>query len=403
MPASRATAFDRLAPDQRAAVELVLRQGRSYGELSELLGMPEETIRTRARSGLAALAPDLPAPARSGEIADWLLGQQAAAHAARTREFLLADPAANRWAATVAAPLREIPGGDSVPDLPTGTDAAPPRVNGKHAAPRGDEDASPAARAASRRRHGRRGGRRRRRADGARGDDSSPRGRSSRLGGALLLGGALVIVAVVVLFVVLGGGKDNSGTTADDSPSSTVAATATPAVTVSPDAIVLKGPIGSKSVGLMQLVRTNDNTVRFALAGQDITPNKPGEVYSLWFTKKNGDAQLLGDISQPVGSNGQLLSAGPGNADVAKFPDWYASYDSVLVTLDEKGSKKPGEVILKGDLPHGQSGGYPAARRAPRRPGGLRSLPGFITPAGSQRVFRVRRSSSPSSPTSSPR
>ena len=37
MPASRATAFDRLAPDQRAAVELVLRQGRSYGELSELL------------------------------------------------------------------------------------------------------------------------------------------------------------------------------------------------------------------------------------------------------------------------------------------------------------------------------------------------------------------------------
>ncbi len=55
MPASRATAFDRLAPDQRAAVELVLRQGRSYGELSDLLGMPEETIRTRARGGLAAL------------------------------------------------------------------------------------------------------------------------------------------------------------------------------------------------------------------------------------------------------------------------------------------------------------------------------------------------------------
>ena len=74
--ASSATAFDRLAPDQRAAVELVLRQGRSYGELADLLGMPEETIRTRARNGLAGLAPDLLPPARSGEIADWLLGQQ---------------------------------------------------------------------------------------------------------------------------------------------------------------------------------------------------------------------------------------------------------------------------------------------------------------------------------------
>ena len=46
-----------MAPDQRAALELVLRQGRSYGELADLLGMPEETIRTRARGGVAALAP----------------------------------------------------------------------------------------------------------------------------------------------------------------------------------------------------------------------------------------------------------------------------------------------------------------------------------------------------------
>ncbi len=44
--------FDRLAPDQRAAVELVLRQGRSYGELADMLGMPEDTIRARARNGV---------------------------------------------------------------------------------------------------------------------------------------------------------------------------------------------------------------------------------------------------------------------------------------------------------------------------------------------------------------
>src|SRR3954471_10742805 len=325
-PRSSATAFDRLAPDQRAAVELVLRQGRSYGELSELLGMPEETIRGRARGGLAALAPDLPAPARSGEIADWLLGQQAEAHAARTRALLLEDPAAQRWAATVAAPLREIPGGEAVPELPSAPDEDKPRVNGRRVtvAPAPEETSAGVP---------------------------PSKGRSSRLGGALLIGAAVVIVGGVLAFVFTRG-DDNNAPAAD-----TAAATATPtaAVTVSPDAVVLKGPIGSKSVGLMQLVRTNDGTVRFALAGQDITPNKQGEVYSLWFTKKNGQAQLLGDIREPVGSNGQLLSAGPGNADVDKFPTWYSTYDNVLVTLDPKGAKKPGQVILKGNLPH--SGG----------------------------------------------
>src|ERR687883_418050 len=86
-----------LAPDQRAALELVLRQGRSYGELSDLLGMPEETIRNRARGGVAALAPDLPAP---------------------------------NWAALVASGLRMLPGGESVPELPSKPDEAPRRVNG---------------------------------------------------------------------------------------------------------------------------------------------------------------------------------------------------------------------------------------------------------------------------------
>src|SRR4051795_2851958 len=127
---SSASAFDRLAPDQRAAVELVLREGRSYGELADLLGMPEETIRARARNGVIALAPDLLPPTRAGEIADWLLGQQAEAHAARTRALLLDDPSAQKWAATVADPLRGVPGGESVPALPTAPDEDAPRVNG---------------------------------------------------------------------------------------------------------------------------------------------------------------------------------------------------------------------------------------------------------------------------------
>src|SRR3954467_13034033 len=108
MPPRAVNAFERLAPDQRAAVELVLR-GRSYAELGSLLGISEETVRSRAHGGLEALAPDLPPPARSGEVADWLLGQGPEPDALDSR--------ARRWAETVAAPLRDVEGA-KVPALP---------------------------------------------------------------------------------------------------------------------------------------------------------------------------------------------------------------------------------------------------------------------------------------------
>jgi sigma-70-like protein len=323
-PRSRATGFERLAPDQRAAVELVLRQGRSYGELSDLLGMPEETIRARARAGLAALAPDLPAPARSAEIADWLLGQQSERHAARTRELLLSDPDAQRWAATVAKPLREVPGGESVPALPTGTELPEPRVNGKTTRPRASRAREPVA---------------------------EP-GRSSRLGGAILIGAAVLLVGAVLAFVLLRGGDDTEEPPAASTAAPTATATAT---AVGANDIILKGPAGSKALGVMRLFQANDGTVRFALAGTGVPANKSGETYSLWFQKKDGAARLLGDVKDPVSDSGELTSAGPGNADVEQFPQWFATYDSVLVTQDDKGAKKPGKVVLSGALPHSQS------------------------------------------------
>src|SRR4051812_664438 len=342
MPASRATAFDRLAPDQRAAVELVLRQGRSYGELSDLLGMPEETIRTRARGGASALAPDLPVPARSGEIVDWLLCQQSEAHAGRTRALLLEDPAAHNWAAMVASGLRMFAGGERVPTLPTGPEVEPQHVNGTAAAA---SDAADTAAASG---------------DGAASpptDDAAasgePAGRSSRLGGAVLIGAAVVLVLGVLAFVLLRDKGGEDPVASSDAPATTATATATP---VSLGDLELKGPAGSTSVGAMQLLRFTDGTVRFALAAQGVEPNKSGEVYSIWLTKKNGDAQILGDVQQPVTDSGELGSAGPSNADVDKFEQWLKDYDAIVVTQDEKDAKEPGKVILKGDLPKSTGG-----------------------------------------------
>ncbi len=417
MPASRATAFDRLAPDQRAAVELVLRQGRSYGELSDLLGMPEETIRTRARSGLAALAPDLPAPARSGEIADWLLGQQSQAHAERTRALLLTEPAAHRWAAQVAAPLRQIPGGEAVPPLPTGPDQ--PRVNGKTA----PDDTAARARATRRARQAAASDDTAPRATAAaeaatraddpaprptaaadastraddpaprpttaadpptRADDPAPRPTaaadaptradddwfdddsatdaagdrdtpaptresSSRLGGALLIGAALAIVAIVLAFVFTRG-TDEPETSAGTPPT----ATATPSTTaVAANQVLLRGPAGSTAVGLMELFRANDDTVRFAIAAQGIAANAEGQRYSIWLTREDGAPRLLGDVRDAVKKDGQLTAAGPGNDDTDEFLDWLKTYQRVAITLDDEGAKEPGKVILSGALPTG--------------------------------------------------
>jgi hypothetical protein len=58
-----------------------------------------------------------------------------------------------------------------------------------------------------------------------------------------------------------------------------------------------------------------------------------------------------------VGQDGKLTAAGPGNADVDRFPTWFATYDNVVVTRDAKGARKPGTVILSGDLPHSASTG----------------------------------------------
>ena len=49
--------FDQLTDEQRAIVELVLQQGKSYDELADMLGIPEERVRERAREALAQLAP----------------------------------------------------------------------------------------------------------------------------------------------------------------------------------------------------------------------------------------------------------------------------------------------------------------------------------------------------------
>ena len=111
--------FDQLSDEQRAIVELVLQQGKSYDELSQMLGIPEARVRERARDALVELAP---VSARGveedwrGQLADYVLGQQAGPELTATRGHLRRSEAARRLdelaarLAGAALPERRRPG-----------------------------------------------------------------------------------------------------------------------------------------------------------------------------------------------------------------------------------------------------------------------------------------------------
>jgi hypothetical protein len=55
--------LDNLPPDQRAVLLLLVQQGKSHAEIADMLDIPPETVRDRARAALSALAEDPPAGA----------------------------------------------------------------------------------------------------------------------------------------------------------------------------------------------------------------------------------------------------------------------------------------------------------------------------------------------------
>ena len=110
--------LDVLAPDQRAVVQLVLQQDRSYEELAGLLGIAPEAVRDRARRGLERLAPgDGLTDDERGELADYLLGQQSVSGRETTRALLVASRPARDWARAVAVELEPIARG-GLPEIP---------------------------------------------------------------------------------------------------------------------------------------------------------------------------------------------------------------------------------------------------------------------------------------------
>jgi anti-sigma-K factor RskA len=312
--------FDSLPADQKAVLQLLLKQGKSYDDLAGLLRTTPEQVRERALLALDALGPadghDLDDD-QVDDLGDYLLGQQSASARARTRQLLESSAPARNVARTIAGELRPL-AGDALPDVP----AEP-------------AEADEAFRALDARKRAR-----------------TEQAKKSRTGGAVLLAGAGLLLALVVLLLtgVIGGG--------DDDEDGERAATTTQAATTGQPRLVaqvnLQPPEGSQSeaLGVVQILEQGGQRA-IAVVGQGLPESRR---YAVWLTGGEGRPALLG-FAPPVQGSGE--TRGQLQA-LASFPEDAEGKTDILLTRETVDRPtQPGTVVLRGDLdqPQGQQGG----------------------------------------------
>jgi hypothetical protein len=308
----RMARFDDLPTDQKAVLQLVLRQGRTYGEIAGLLKISTEAVRDRALTALDAIGPGEVsglADDPQDEVGDYLLGQQSASARATTRELLEGSQPARDWARAVAAELRTagVASDDALPEIPTDPAEVDEAFDALHA-------------------------RRAARADQA---------RSSRLGGMLIIAAVAIVVigGVLLLTGVIGGGDDKK-----DSNAATPTQTSTVATTASVEQQINLLPPGGgkKPLGVANLVSQSGQRA-LAVVGQDLPPSGH---YVLWL--RNGSkVKFLGFFPVVTGSGaskGRLQG-------LVVAPSDLASYTEMLVSRESSSKPKtPSTVVLKGAL-----------------------------------------------------
>jgi hypothetical protein len=299
---------DALPADQKAVLQLLLRQGKGYDELSGLLRIDDDAVRRRAHDALDALGPGAAGleAARRHEVADWLLGQQGPEEAAATKTFVEGTPAARAWAATVAGELAPL-GGERVPEVPadgTGPPSAPePEAAAEHHA-------------------------------------AGSRPRVSRRGGALLIGGiaAAVAAAVVLAIVFIGGGDDKRGS------GTTAAATTTaaqPKVRAQINLLPQDGSPAPRALAIVQVVDTNGQQGINAVA-QGL-PEIKKVAYGIWAYSSPSRAVLIGGFNQ-TDNKGHIVFQGPLQRDIS-------GYKEIVVTRETRPNPtRPGTIYLRGRI-----------------------------------------------------
>jgi hypothetical protein len=308
--------LDALPADQKSVLQLLLRQGKGYDDLSRLLRLDTSDVRSRAYDALDTLGPGasgLPAERRR-EIGDWLLGQQSPEDAVATRAFVDGSPAGRTWAHGVARELEPL-AGDRLPELP-----AEPTAGAAPDAPP-EPTAGPFAPAPT----------------------AAPR--VSRRGGALLIGGVLAAVAIaVVLVIVLTGGEDKGNDSTATQAADTTSTAAQPQVRAQINLTPPRNAPAKKALAIVQIVDVSGQTAINAVSQGLPTSNKKA-AYGIWAYTSPSQAKLVGGFDKKD-DKGHLVYQGavPKDVDIA-------GYKELLVTLETSGNPtRPGTIYLRGAI-----------------------------------------------------
>lgn len=305
--------FDQLSAEQRAIIELVLKQGQSYEQLGETLGMPTERVKELARSALQTLSPVSAAQVDEewrGQIADYLLRQQSGGESTATRAHLRRSEAGRAWSRSLLDSLEQFYDLATVPTIPAGDGGGPPRARKEKAPPA--EAPSPG--------------------DG--GAALSPQARSIVLRRRIAGAAALAVVALVALLVWPVGlltGDDDKARAGDERE-------AAPRVI---GQLVLK-PLG-KAQGAGVAAIAQRGRERSLIVQARLPANKNREAYEVWLYNSNTDARSLG--AQVTDRQGTYQGAATLPRDFARFKFIDVSREKVD---DDKGHS--GQSRLRGAI-----------------------------------------------------
>lgn len=311
--------FDQLSAEQRAIVELVLQQGKTYPELAEMLGMPESRVRELARDALVELAPVSVRGVEvdwRGQLADYVLGQQSGPEATATKGHLRRSEAARSWARSLLDSLEQLYANGSVPAIPEGERGRAKRPPAEPSvAPAGAAGLSAAP-------------------SGARGLASDPIMRRRLLAGAAAA--VVILLAVLVWPIGLLTGDDDKSSSASSDNSGQASAQGgnqnQAAATNAPAGIAIVVDQGGKKQLLVQAAR--------------LAPSGQNEGYYVWLYNSPSDARSLG--GQVTDQQGNYQAIGP-------FPADYAKYKYIDLTRQPVGKnpnvKHSGQSVLRGPMP----------------------------------------------------
>jgi hypothetical protein len=251
-----------LSEDSRALLQLLLGRGKSYSDISGLLGIDEAEVRNRATQALAEIDPSGPAP--DAELTDYLLGQADPISKAEVTNRISADPALKERTDSLADQLRLL-----VPaaTLPGAVKATSRPDSASTASTTADAPESKSGR-------------------GGLGSISSHQRRLI----AVLLGAALLAVVVILLVTGVFGGSDDDGDRPEPSPT-----------------VAVLQPVGNEQ---------GSGQVQFGFAGtslaanlgiNDLEANRKGQGYVIWLYGSTGAFPIYATRVGEAGAiNGQI-------------------------------------------------------------------------------------------------